>query len=145
MAILLVSCRGLRWIRRGRQTTQPVGSAARGGSRSPAALPRGPNGRHAPPPTREADAGARRRNRSGPPRGVDRGPRLRYHAFPMADPPKLQPWRPTQERLPPPIIQLMTTLNVWAYRLTGGWLGGTFRGGGPGCPPPTHATQTQHP
>jgi F420H(2)-dependent quinone reductase len=51
----------------------------------------------------------------------------------MADTPKLQPWSPTQERLATPIIQLMTTLNVWAYRLTGGWLGGTFRGGAPVC------------
>jgi deazaflavin-dependent oxidoreductase (nitroreductase family) len=45
----------------------------------------------------------------------------------------LPPWSPIQERLATPIIHLMTTLNVWAYRLTAGWLGGTFRGGAPVC------------
>ncbi len=50
----------------------------------------------------------------------------------MADT-KLPPWTPTQERLASPIIRLMTVLNVWTYRLTGGWLGGTFRGGAPVC------------
>jgi deazaflavin-dependent oxidoreductase (nitroreductase family) len=50
----------------------------------------------------------------------------------MADT-KLQPWSPTQERLATPLIHLMTALNVWAYRLTGGRLGGRFRGGAPVC------------
>jgi len=50
----------------------------------------------------------------------------------MADT-KRQPWSPTQERLATPIIHLMTSLNVWAYRLTGGRLGGRFPGGAPVC------------
>jgi deazaflavin-dependent oxidoreductase (nitroreductase family) len=43
------------------------------------------------------------------------------------------PWSPAQERLATPVIRLMTALNVWAYRLTGGRLGGTFRRGAPVC------------
>jgi len=31
------------------------------------------------------------------------------------------------------MIGIMTKLNVWAYRLTGGRLGGKFRGGAPIC------------
>jgi deazaflavin-dependent oxidoreductase (nitroreductase family) len=50
----------------------------------------------------------------------------------MADT-KPSPWSPTQERLATPLIHAMTLLNVMAYRLTGGWLGGTFRGGAPVC------------
>ena len=50
----------------------------------------------------------------------------------MADA-KPAPWTPTQERLATPIIHLMTTLNIWAYRLTGGRLGGKFPGGAPVC------------
>jgi deazaflavin-dependent oxidoreductase (nitroreductase family) len=50
----------------------------------------------------------------------------------MADT-KPSPWSPTQERLATPLIHAMTVLNVMAYRLTGGWLGGTFRGGAPVC------------
>ena len=46
---------------------------------------------------------------------------------------KLPPWSPTQERLATPLIHAMTTLNVLAYKLTGGWLGGKFRGGAPVC------------
>jgi deazaflavin-dependent oxidoreductase (nitroreductase family) len=46
---------------------------------------------------------------------------------------KLQPWSRTQERLASPLIHAMTTLNVLAYKLTGGWLGGKFRGGAPVC------------
>ena len=38
---------------------------------------------------------------------------------------KLAPWTRTQERLASPIIRVMTLLNVWAYRLTGGRMGGT--------------------
>jgi len=43
------------------------------------------------------------------------------------------PWTPTQERLASVVIRLMTVLNVWAYRLSGGRLGGTFRRGAPVC------------
>jgi deazaflavin-dependent oxidoreductase (nitroreductase family) len=46
---------------------------------------------------------------------------------------KLSPWSPTQERLAAPFIHAMTALNVLAYKLTGGWLGGTFKGGAPVC------------
>jgi len=46
---------------------------------------------------------------------------------------KLPPWSPTQERLATPLIHAMTTLNVLAYKLTGGWLGGKFPGGAPVC------------
>jgi deazaflavin-dependent oxidoreductase (nitroreductase family) len=46
---------------------------------------------------------------------------------------KLPPWSATQERIADPIIRLMTVANVWAYRLTGGRLGGTFLRGAPVC------------
>ena len=46
---------------------------------------------------------------------------------------RLAPWTRTQERLASPVIRLMTVLNVWAYRLTGGRLGGTFLQGAPVC------------
>ncbi len=46
---------------------------------------------------------------------------------------RLPPWTPTQERLATVVIRLMTVLNVWAYRLTGGRLGGTFLRGAPVC------------
>ena len=46
---------------------------------------------------------------------------------------KLAPWTRTQERLVSPIIRVMTLLNVWAYRLTGGRTGGTFLQGAPVC------------
>ena len=46
---------------------------------------------------------------------------------------KLAPWTRTQERLVSPIIRVMTLLNVWAYRLTGGRVGGTFLQGAPVC------------
>ena len=46
---------------------------------------------------------------------------------------KLSPWSPIQERLATPLIHAMTALNVLAYKLTGGWLGGTLPGGAPVC------------
>ena len=46
---------------------------------------------------------------------------------------RLRPWTRTQERLASPVIRLMTLLNVWAYRLSGGRLGGTFLRGAPVC------------
>ena len=45
----------------------------------------------------------------------------------------LPPWTPTQERLASVVVRLMTAANVWVYRLTGGWLGGTFLRGAPVC------------
>lgn len=46
---------------------------------------------------------------------------------------RLPPWSATQERIADPIIRLMTVANVWAYRLTGGRLGGKFLRGAPVC------------
>jgi len=46
---------------------------------------------------------------------------------------RLPPWSATQERVADPVIRLMTVANVWAYRLTGGRLGGTFLRGAPIC------------
>jgi deazaflavin-dependent oxidoreductase (nitroreductase family) len=44
-----------------------------------------------------------------------------------------RPWTPTEERFGNIVIKLMSVLNTWAFRLTGGWLGGKFRGGAPVC------------
>ncbi len=46
---------------------------------------------------------------------------------------RLPPWSATQERIANPIIRLMTAANVWAYRLTGGRIGGKFLRGAPVC------------
>jgi deazaflavin-dependent oxidoreductase (nitroreductase family) len=46
---------------------------------------------------------------------------------------RLPPWTPTQERLATVVIRVMTALNVWLFRLTGGRLGGTFLRGAPIC------------
>ena len=46
---------------------------------------------------------------------------------------RLSPWTPTQERLGTVVINLMTAVNVWVYRLTDGWLGGKFLRGAPVC------------
>jgi len=45
----------------------------------------------------------------------------------------LPPWTPTQERVATVVIGVMTTLNIWIYRLTGGRLGGRFMRGAPVC------------
>lgn len=44
---------------------------------------------------------------------------------------KARPWTPTEERIGTIFIGLMSKANIWAYRLTNGWLGGTFPGGAP--------------
>lgn len=44
-----------------------------------------------------------------------------------------QPWTPAQERFGSIAVKLMSVVNVWAYRLTGGWLGSRFRYGAPVC------------
>ena len=44
-----------------------------------------------------------------------------------------RPWTPTEERFGSIVLKLMSVLNTWAFRLTGGWLGGKFRGGAPVC------------
>ena len=46
---------------------------------------------------------------------------------------RLPPWTPTQERLASVFVRAMTAANVWAYRLSGGRLGGTFLRGAPVC------------
>ena len=50
----------------------------------------------------------------------------------MADKP-VRPWTPTEERLGSFFIKAMSAANTWMYRLTGGWLGGTFLRGAPIC------------
>lgn len=42
-----------------------------------------------------------------------------------------RPFTPTEVAIANPIIRIMSRLNTWAYRATGGWLGGTFRRGAP--------------
>jgi deazaflavin-dependent oxidoreductase (nitroreductase family) len=42
-----------------------------------------------------------------------------------------QPFTPTQERIGSVVIKWMSALNVWLFRLTGGWVGGRFMGGAP--------------
>lgn len=46
---------------------------------------------------------------------------------------RLPPWTASQERWADVVIRLMTAANVWAYRLTGGRLGGKFLRGAPVC------------
>src|SRR5262245_39033116 len=46
---------------------------------------------------------------------------------------RLPPWTSTQERWATVVIGIMTKLNVWMFRATGGRLGGKFRGGAPIC------------
>ncbi len=58
---------------------------------------------------------------------------------------RLPPWSATQERLATPIIRLMTLVNVWAYRLTGGRLGGTFPGVAPICLVTTTGKRSRQP
>ena len=44
-----------------------------------------------------------------------------------------RPWTPTEERIGNTFIKWMSAANTWAFRVTGGWLGGKFRGGAPVC------------
>jgi deazaflavin-dependent oxidoreductase (nitroreductase family) len=44
-----------------------------------------------------------------------------------------RPWTPTEERIGSVVVKAMSALNVLAYRLTGGWLGGKFLRGAPVC------------
>src|SRR5206468_11764034 len=57
----------------------------------------------------------------------------------------LRPWTRTQERLASPVIRLMTLLNVWAYRLSVGRLGGTFLRGAPVCLVPAKGRRSSEP
>jgi deazaflavin-dependent oxidoreductase (nitroreductase family) len=47
----------------------------------------------------------------------------------MAKPPR--PFSKTEVAIANPLLKLMSRLNTWAYRATGGRLGGKFRGGAP--------------
>lgn len=47
--------------------------------------------------------------------------------------PTARPWSPTEERIGHVVVKLMSWLNVAAFRLTGGRLGGTFLRGAPVC------------
>ena len=42
-----------------------------------------------------------------------------------------RPLTPTQVAIAKPIIRVMSRLNTWAYRLTNGWIGGTYLHGVP--------------
>ena len=44
-----------------------------------------------------------------------------------------RPWTPTEERIGSTFIKWMSAANTWAFRVTGGWLGGKFPGGAPVC------------
>jgi deazaflavin-dependent oxidoreductase (nitroreductase family) len=44
---------------------------------------------------------------------------------------KLPSWSPTQERIGDVVIRIMSALNVWLFRLSGGRLGAKFLGGAP--------------
>lgn len=44
---------------------------------------------------------------------------------------KARAWTPSEERFGTFVIGVMSQLNVWAFRLTNGWLGGSFPGGAP--------------
>jgi deazaflavin-dependent oxidoreductase (nitroreductase family) len=46
---------------------------------------------------------------------------------------KLPPWTPAQERVANVFVKIMTAVNIWAFRLTGGKLGGRFARGAPVC------------
>jgi deazaflavin-dependent oxidoreductase (nitroreductase family) len=43
----------------------------------------------------------------------------------------VRPFTPTEVAIANPVIRVMSRLNTWAYRLTGGWLGGTWLRGAP--------------
>jgi deazaflavin-dependent oxidoreductase (nitroreductase family) len=47
--------------------------------------------------------------------------------------PTTRPFTPREERIGSAAIRAMSALNVWAYRLSGGRLGGRFPGGAPVC------------
>ncbi len=44
-----------------------------------------------------------------------------------------QPWTPQQERFGSIVVKLMSAVNVWIFRLTGGRLGSKFLRGAPVC------------
>jgi deazaflavin-dependent oxidoreductase (nitroreductase family) len=44
-----------------------------------------------------------------------------------------RPWTPTEERIGSFVVKVMSMLNVLAYRVSGGRIGGTFLRGAPVC------------
>jgi deazaflavin-dependent oxidoreductase (nitroreductase family) len=42
-----------------------------------------------------------------------------------------KPFTPTQEKIGKVVVRAMSVANTWVYRLSGGRIGGTFRGGAP--------------
>lgn len=46
---------------------------------------------------------------------------------------RLPAWTPQQERIAHVFIRVMSALNIWAYRATGGKVGGRFLRGAPVC------------
>ena len=44
---------------------------------------------------------------------------------------KLRPWNKREEKIGSVVVKVMSVLNTWVYRLTGGRVGGTFVGGAP--------------
>ena len=42
-----------------------------------------------------------------------------------------KPFTPTQEKIAHPFVRLASAANTWVYRLSGGRVGGKFRGGAP--------------
>ena len=44
---------------------------------------------------------------------------------------KLKPYTATQEKFGSALIKLMSVLNTWVYRISGGRIGGKFLGGAP--------------
>ena len=47
--------------------------------------------------------------------------------------PTARPWTPTEEWIGSIVVKVMSVLNVLVYRMTGGWVGGTFLRGAPVC------------
>lgn len=45
--------------------------------------------------------------------------------------PPARPFTATEVAIANPVIRIMSRVNTWAYRLTGGWLGGTWLRGAP--------------
>jgi hypothetical protein len=46
---------------------------------------------------------------------------------------KLPPWTPSQERVANVVIRILSALNIWVYRISGGKIGGRFLRGAPVC------------
>ena len=58
---------------------------------------------------------------------------------------RLPPFTPGQERIGHAVIRVMSALNVWVYRATGGRLGGRFLRGAPVCLVTTRGRKTGAP